>query len=41
MLHLWDYTFGPEKMNIDPVEPLPLEMNIYNMFAAPFGLDDK
>jgi actin-related protein 2 len=20
MLHLWDYTFGPEKMNIDPTE---------------------
>lgn len=20
MLHVWDYTFGPEKMNIDPKE---------------------
>jgi len=20
MIHLWDYTFGPEKMNINPTE---------------------
>ena len=22
MMHLWDYTFGPEKMNLDPTECL-------------------